>query len=82
MKIEIDFGGKIMKRFLYMAEGGRLNYLDANSSEMVYRCVAYFYNPSTKIIIIDSETNIANIYTRKIDNNGNLISIIENGVEK
>lgn len=71
-----------MKRFLYMAEGGRLNYLDATSSEMVYRCVACFYSPSTKIIVIDSETNIANIYTRKIDNNGNLISIIENGVEK
>ena len=71
-----------MKRFLYMAEGGRLNYLDADSSEMVYRCVAYFYNPSTKIIVVDSETNVANIYTRKIDNNGNLISIIENGVEK
>ena len=75
-----------MKRFWYMAEGGKLNYLDANSSEisseMVYRVVACFYNPSTKIIVIDSETNIANIYTRKIDNNGNLISIIENGVEK
>lgn len=73
-----------MKRFLYMAEGGRLNYLDADfsESEMVYRCVACFYNPSTKIIVIDSETNIANIYTRKIDKNGNLISIIENGVEK
>lgn len=75
-----------MKRFLYMAEGGRLNYLDANSSEisseMVYRVVGCLYNPSTKIIVIDSETNIANIYTRKIDNNGNLISIIENGVEK
>lgn len=70
-----------MKRFLYMAEGGRLNYLDATSSEMVYRCVACYYNPSTKIIVIDSETNIANIYTRKIDNNGNLISIIENGIE-
>ena len=77
MKIEIDFGGKKMKRFLYMAEGGRLNYLDADSSEMVYRCVAYFYNPSTKIIVIDTETNIANIYTRKIDKNGNLISIFD-----
>ena len=71
-----------MKRFLYMAEGGRLNYLDANSSEMVYRCVAYFYNPSTKVIVIDTENNIANIYTRKIDLNGNLVCIFENGIEK
>lgn len=71
-----------MKRFLYMAEGGRLNYLDANSSEMVYRCVACFYNPSTKVIVIDTENNIANIYTRKIDLNGNLVCIFENGIEK
>lgn len=70
------------KRFLYMAEGGRLNSLDANSSEMVYRCVACFYNPSTKVIVIDTETNIANIYTRKIDLNGNLVCIFENGIEK
>ena len=33
------------KRFLYMAEGGRLNSLDATSSEMVNRCVACSYNP-------------------------------------
>lgn len=71
-----------MKRFLYMAEGGRLNYLDANSSEMVYRCVACFYNPSTKVIVIDTKNNIANIYTRKIDLNGNLVCIFENGIEK
>lgn len=71
-----------MKRFLYMAEGGRLNYLDANSSEMVYRCVACFYSPSTKVIVIDTENNIANIYTRKIDLNGNLVCIFENGIEK
>ena len=70
------------KRFLYMAEGGRLNYLDAISSEMVYRCVACFYNPSTKVIVIDTENNIANIYTRKIDLNGNLVCIFENGIEK
>ena len=70
------------KRFLYMAEGGRLNSLYATSSEMVYRCVACFYNPSTKIIVIDTETNIANIYTRKIDLNGNLVCIFENGIEK
>ena len=70
-----------MKRFLYMAEGGRLNYLDANSSEMVYSCVACFYNPSTKVIVIDTENNIANIYTRKIDLDGNLVCIFENGIE-
>ena len=70
------------KRFLYMAEGGRLNYLDATSSEMVYRGVACFYNPSTKVIVIDTENNIANIYTRKIDLNGNLVCIFENGIEK
>lgn len=70
------------KRFLYMAEGGRLNSLHATSSEMVYRRVCCFYMPSTKVIVIDTENNIANIYTRKIDLNGNLVCIFENGIEK
>ena len=46
-----------MKRFLYIAEGGRLNYLDCTSAEMVYRCVCCFYMPSTKVVVIDTETN-------------------------
>lgn len=70
-----------MKRFLYIAEGGKLNYLDCTNAEMVYRCVCCFYMPSTKVVVIDTETNIANIYTRKIDLNGNLVCIFENGKE-
>lgn len=76
-----------MKRFWYMAEGGRLNYLDAHSSgissEMVYRTVSCFYMPSTRIIIIDTETHEASIFTRKLDHNGNLVCIIDemNGKE-
>lgn len=66
-----------MKRFLYIAEGGRLNYLDCTSAEMVYRCVCCFYMPSTKVIVIDTETNEANIFTRTIDKNGNLIEVIK-----
>lgn len=66
-----------MKRFLYIAEGGRLNYLDCTSAEMVYRCVCCFYMPSTKVIVIDTETNEASIFTRTIDKNGNLIEVIK-----
>lgn len=66
-----------MKRFLYIAEGGRLNYLDCTSAEMVYSCVCCFYMSSTKVIVIDTETNEANIFTRTIDKNGNLIEIIK-----
>ena len=65
------------KRFLYMAEGGRLNYLDCTSAEMVYRCVCCFYKPSTKVIVIDTETNEASIFTKIIDKNGNLIEVIK-----
>ena len=65
------------KRFLYMAEGGRLNYLDCTSAEMVYHCVCCFYMPSTKVVVIDTETNEASIFTRTIDKNGNLIEIIK-----
>lgn len=66
-----------MKRFLYIAEGGRLNYLDCTSAEMVYRCVCCFYMPSTKVVVIDTETNEASIFTRTIDKNGNLIEVIK-----
>ena len=65
------------KRFLYIAEGGRLNYLDCTSAEMVYRCVCCFYMPSTKVVVIDTETNEASIFTRTIDKNGNLIEVIK-----
>lgn len=71
-----------MKRFLYIGEGGRLNYLDGPNAEMVYRCVCCFYKPSAKVIVIDTETNEASIFTRKIDLNGNLVCIFENGIEK
>lgn len=66
-----------MKRFLYIAEGGKLNYLDCTNAEMVYRCVCCFYMPSTKVVIIDTETNEASIFTRTIDKNGNLIEVIK-----
>lgn len=66
-----------MKRFLYIAEGGRLNYLDCTSAEMVYRCVCCFYMPSTKVVVIDTETNEASIFIRTIDKNGNLIEVIK-----
>ena len=72
---------KDMKRFLYMAEGGRLNYIDSVSSEMVYSSIAYFYNPSTKVVVIDTETNEASIFTRILDKNGNLIDIIKNDIK-
>ena len=66
-----------MKRFLYIAEGGKLNYLDCTNAEMVYRCVCCFYMPSTKVVVIDTETNEASIFTRTIDKNGNLIEVIK-----
>lgn len=66
-----------MKRFLYIGEGGRLNYLDGPDAEMVYRCVCCFYRPSAKVVVIDTETNEASIFTRTIDKNGNLIEIIK-----
>ena len=66
-----------MKRFLYIAEGGKLNYLDCTSAEMVYRCVCCFYMPNTKVVVIDTETNEASIFTITIDKNGNLIEVIK-----
>lgn len=70
-----------MKKFLYIAEGGRLNFLESTSHEMVYSSIAYFYNPSTRVVVIDTETNEACIFTRTLDKNGNLIAIIKNDIK-
>ena len=70
-----------IKRYFYMAEKGNMYCLDAPSHEMVYRSVCYAYQPSTKVVVIDSETFEAKIYTRKLNKNGNLISIFENDIE-
>lgn len=64
-----------IKRFIYLAEKGNINFIDSVSAEMAYRSICYFYMPYTKIIVIDTETNKASIFTRKLDENGNLISI-------
>lgn len=66
-----------MKKFFYMAEGGRLQTMHFTSPEMVYSAIACYYNPSRKVLVIDAETNEASMFTRKLDENGNLISITE-----
>lgn len=70
-----------IKRYFYMAEKSNMYYIDSVSHEMVYRSVCYTYQPYTKVVVIDSETFEAKIYTRKLNENGNLISIFENGIE-
>lgn len=57
--------------------------MDSVSAEMVYRSISCFYRPSVRIIIIDTETHEASIFTRKIDLDGNLVCIIDelNGKE-
>lgn len=72
-----------IKRFMYVAEKGNINFMDSVSAEMVYRSISCFYQPYTKIVIIDTETHEASIFTRKLDRNGNLVCIIDelNGKE-
>ena len=64
-----------MKKFLYIAEGGNLQEMESVSAEMVFRSIAYFYSTNKQIVIIDTETNKATIWRRKIGWDGNLISI-------
>lgn len=66
-----------MKRFLYMAEGNKLHTVDAPNAKMAYRNISGWYNPTTKIIIIDPNTKYTHIFSRELDKNGNLISIFD-----
>ena len=40
-----------IKRFMYLAEKGNINFMDSVSAEMVYRSVCCFYQPYIKIVI-------------------------------
>lgn len=49
----------------------------ATSHEMAYRGICSFYNADTKIAVMDIETGNVKVYSRVLDNKGNLLRIVE-----
>lgn len=64
-----------MFKFMVYPEKCRAFEIDAANAEIAYRSVCSFYNPATRVVIINNETRETAIFTRDIDNAGNMVNI-------
>lgn len=64
-----------MTKYTVAPEGCRWSEVDAASAEMAYRSVCSWYNPKTRIAIINQATGQAVTFTRQLDGAGNLVKI-------
>lgn len=70
-----------MKEFIIMPEGGKWSKREAANHESTYCLECSWYNPSTKIAILETDTGITKIYSREIESNGNLKKSIEHDIK-
>ncbi|MBO5032409.1 MAG: hypothetical protein J6D08_11080 [Lachnospiraceae bacterium] len=66
-----------MARFTICPEGCKWSQVDAASAEMAYRSVCSWYNPKTRIAVINQATGQAVTFTRQLDGAGNLVKIFQ-----
>lgn len=60
------------KLFLFLPEGHNWRFIHAASAQMAYRAECCWYDPGTKIAVMDAETGQTVVFTRKIDAGGNM----------
>ena len=73
--IKVKFEG--WKRYEIYVNGKLKLSVDAKNAEMAYRSQGCWWLPSTPITIVDSETRESRTFTRRLDNAGNLLEIIQ-----
>ena len=66
---------KEYRQFIVMPEKCRFYTVDAQNAEMVYRGICSDYSPETPVAIMDTATGKTVIFTRSLDNSGNLLQI-------
>ena len=66
-----------MKLFRIFPDRCRTFEVVATSHEMAYCGVCCFYNADTKIAVMDIESGETKVYSRVLDNKGNLLRIVE-----
>ena len=64
-----------MKKYYILPDHCKWTETEAASAEAAYSTVGVWYDPGTRIAVIDAETGQANIFTRTLDAAGNLIEI-------
>ena len=62
-------------KYVVMPEKCRFYTVDAQNAEIVYRGICANYSPKTPVAIMDTATGKTVIFTRTIDNSGNLLQI-------
>lgn len=65
-----------MKDFAVIVHGKRKYSVSATSAEMAYRAECCWYSAETPVTIHDLTTDECWIFTRQLDNAGNLLRII------
>lgn len=66
-----------MHTYLVMPEHCDFININATSPEMAYRAICCWYSPKNRVAIMDTVTSETRVYTRRLDEDGNLIEIIE-----
>lgn len=64
-----------MKKYIIAPERDRFSEVIASNAEMAYRGVCCWYNPGHRVAVIDAETMETVIFTRTLDENGNLSEV-------
>lgn len=64
-----------MKKYYIMPERCRWTETEAPSAEAAYTSICCWYDPDTRIAVIDAETGQAAVFTRAQDMAGNLTEI-------
>lgn len=62
-------------KYLIIPEGCRWTETEAQTPEGAYTGVCCWYNPGTRIAVINTATSEAAIFTRQLDSAGNLQEI-------
>lgn len=66
-----------MKNYIIMPEGCRWSEVQAASAEMAYRSQCCWYNPGKRVAVRDTTTGETVIFTRRLDNAGNLLEVVQ-----
>ena len=64
-----------MRKYLIMPERCSWDEVEATSAEMAYSAVCCWYRPSQPVAVLDIETGKTVIFTRKLDEAGNLVNV-------
>ena len=66
-----------MKNYIIMPEGCRWSEVQAASAKMAYRSQCCWYSPGKRVAVRDTTTGETVIFTRRLDNAGNLLEVVQ-----